>query len=160
MVETTFLIGERQAHILRIFNWWNSANGMEKFKLLGVERQMQILGLMKSCHWGEKISKLLNGETGPQIEILQLMISNSEGREDVELVWDDWGHERDVRDHTGDGWDHVEDVVVVRESTKRDKLTEDSWTDGALPVGWRNPIFKVESYRLTEADSWKHKVLG
>ena len=41
--------------------------------------------------------------------------TNSEGREDVELVWDDWGHERDVRDHTGDGWDHVEDVVVVRE---------------------------------------------
>ena len=73
---------------------------------------------MKSCHWGEKISELLNGETGPQIEILQLMISNSEGREDVELVWDDWGHERDVRDHTGDGWDHVEDVVVVGESTK------------------------------------------
>ena len=119
MVETTFLIGERQAHILRIFNWWNSANGMEKFKLLGVERQMQILGLMKSCHWGEKISELLNGETGPQIEILQLMISNSEGREDVELVWDDWGHDRDVRDHTGDGWDHVEDVVVVGESRRR-----------------------------------------
>ena len=156
MVETTFLIGERQAHILRIFNWWNSANGMEKFKLLGVERQMQILGLMKSCHWGEKISELLNGETGPQIEILQLMISNSEGREDVELVWDDWGHERDVRDHTGDGWDHVEDVVVVGESTKSDKLTEsDSWTDDVLPVGWRNPIFQVESYRFTKADSWK-----
>ena len=74
--------------------------------------------------------------------------SNSEGREDVELIWDDWGHERDARDHTGDGWDHVEDVVVVRESTKRDKLTEDSWTDGALPVGWRNPIFQVENYRF------------
>ena len=43
--------------------------------------------------------------------------TNNEGREDVELVWDDWGHERDVRDHNGDGWDHVEDVVVVGEST-------------------------------------------
>ena len=84
--------------------------------------------------------------------------SNSEGREDVELIWDDWGHERDARDNTGDGWDHVEDVVVVGESTKSDKLTEaDSWTDEALPVGWRNPIFKVESYRFTEADSWKDK---
>ena len=67
--------------------------------------------------------------------------TNSEGREDVELVWDDWGHESDVRDHTGDGWDHVEDVVVVGKSTKSDKLTEaDSWTDDALPVGWRNQI--------------------
>ena len=37
--------------------------------------------------------------------------TNSEGR-------DDWGHERDVRDHTGDGWDHVDDVVEVGESTK------------------------------------------
>ena len=87
--------------------------------------------------------------------------TNSEGREDVELVSDDWGHERDVRDHTGDGWDHVEDVVVVGESTKSDKLTEAvSWTDEALPVGWRNPIFKVESYRFTEADSWKDKALN
>ena len=100
-------------------------------------------------------------ETGPQIEILQLMISNSEGREDVELVWDDWGHERDVRDHTGDGWDHVEAVVVVGESTKSDKLTAaDSWTDEALPVGWRNPIFLVESYRFTEVVSWKDKALN
>ena len=45
--------------------------------------------------------------------------TNIEVREDVELVWDDWGHDRDVRDHTGDGWDHVEDVVVVGESRRR-----------------------------------------
>ena len=83
--------------------------------------------------------------------------TNSEGREDVELVSDDWGHERDIRDHVED----VEDVVVVGESTKSDKLTEAvSWTDEALPVGWRNPIFKVESYRFTKADSWKDKALN
>ena len=87
--------------------------------------------------------------------------TSSEGREDVELVWDDWGHERYVRDHTGDGWDHVEAVVVVGESTKSDKLTAaDSWTDEALPVGWRNPIFLVETYRFTEVVSWKDKALN
>ena len=44
--------------------------------------------------------------------------TNREGREGIELAWDCWGHERDVRDLPCDDLDHVEDVVVG-ESTNR-----------------------------------------
>ena len=50
--ENLIFLVERQVHILRIFNWWNSNNGMKKFKFLGVrERSKDAHGLRFLSQW-------------------------------------------------------------------------------------------------------------
>ena len=75
--------------------------------------------------------------------------TNSEGREDVELEGDDWGHKRDGRDHISywrETGPHIENLQLMELCQWDGKIQTswcretdaNSWADEILPLRWKN----------------------
>ena len=110
--------------------------------------QKQILEQMKPCHWGGEIRFSWWRETGWQKQILEQMKPCHWGGE-IRFSW--W---RD-RLTEADSWTDEALPMGWRNSFFLMKR-QDSWTDEALPLGWRNLIFLVERDRLPQTQNPQH----